>query len=252
MAGRDEIIAFCDELLESESFADYGPNGLQVPGSREVVRVATGVSASRELLERAVAARAQLALVHHGLFWDGAPRSLSDPLAARLRVALEAQLSLAAYHLPLDAHPELGNNALLCRELGFEPERRFAEVKGRPIGMIGRSPEALSAEELAARVTAALGREPLHFDEGPDRIRSLGVVTGAGSGSIHEAIDLGLDAFLTGEPAEPAMADSREGGIHYLAAGHYATEIGGVRRLGELLGDRFGVEVEFVELPNPI
>ena len=253
MAGRDEIIAFCDDLLEIGAFDDYGPNGLQVPGSAEVGRVATGVSAQRDLIERASAAGAELLLTHHGLFWDFLPRALTEQMAARLSAALGTGLSIAGYHLPLDAHRGIGNNALLCAGLGFEPDPRpFAEVKGRAIGVIGRHTEGVPAADLVARVESLLGREPLVFDAGPDTIREIGIVSGAGASEIHEAIRLGLDAFLTGEPAEHAMADAREGGVHFLAAGHYATETLGIRRLGELVAERFGIEHEFIDIPNPV
>lgn len=253
MADRDEIIGFCDELLDAHAFADYGPNGLQVPGAADVTKVATGVSAHLELLERARDAGAQLVLAHHGLFWDSQPRSLSLPMAARLRVALAAELSVAGYHLPLDAHPQIGNNALLCAALGFEATGEpFAETRGRSIGLVGRSDQPLPAADLFRAVRDAVGREPLVFDAGPGEVRSIAVVTGGGAGYLHEAIALGLDALLTGEPAEYAMADAREGGIHFIAAGHYATETFGIRRLGELVAERFDVEHEFIEIPNPV
>ena len=252
MASRDEIVAFCDALLESEAFDDYGPNGLQVPGSAEVSKVVSGVSAHRELIERAVDAAAQLLLVHHGLFWESGARALTEQMAERLRVALTGQLSIAAYHLPLDAHPEVGNNALLCEGIGLEAAGTFAAVRGREIGVIGRSEEGVAVADLLERVAALVGREPLVFDAGPATVHAVGFVSGAGAGEIHEAVRLGLDALVTGEPAEHAMADAREGGIHFLAAGHYATETLGVQRLGELVGERFGVEHEFIDVPNPV
>jgi dinuclear metal center YbgI/SA1388 family protein len=253
MARRDDIVQFCDELLDVASFADYGPNWLQVPGAAEVGKVATGVSAHRELLERAVDAGAQMVIAHHGLFWDFLPRALNEPMAARLRIALGAGLSVAGYHLPLDAHPEIGNNALLRDLLGFDasPEP-FGVAKDRPIGVVGRSAAAIGAEELTERVRKATGRDPLVFASGPDPLRSIGIVSGAGASFVNDAVALGLDAMLTGEPAEHAMADAREGGVHFIAAGHYATETFGVRRLGELVAERFGVEHEFIEVPNPI
>jgi dinuclear metal center YbgI/SA1388 family protein len=252
MAARDEIVAHVDELLEIERFDDYGPNGLQVPGSAEVRKVASGVSAHRDLIERSLAAGAQLLLVHHGLFWESLPLALSEQMAERLRIALSAGLSIAAYHLPLDAHPEVGNNALLCERLGFEAAGTFAEVRGRDIGVIGCTTQGVKAGELVRRVREMLGREPLVFDAGPETVRSVGLVSGAGAGEIHDAVRLGLDALVTGEPAEHAMADAREGGIHFIAAGHYATETLGVRRLGELVSERFGVEHEFIDVPNPV
>jgi dinuclear metal center YbgI/SA1388 family protein len=252
-AGREEIVEFCDQLLDADSFDDYGPNGLQVPGAAEVSKLATGVSAHRELLERAADAGAQLVLVHHGLFWDFHPRALSEQMAERLRIALEAELSVVGYHLPLDAHPEIGNNALLRDRLGFGSDPRpFAEVKGRAIGAVGRHPDGIEAQGLFDRVAEISTREPLVFDAGPERVRSIGIVSGAGASAIHAAVGLGLDAFLTGEPAEHAMADAREGKIHFIAAGHYATETLGVRRLGDLVADRFEIAHEFIEVPNPV
>jgi dinuclear metal center YbgI/SA1388 family protein len=253
VASREEIIGFCDELLDADGWEDYGPNGLQVPGSVEVSKLATGVSAHRELLERAADSGAQLLLVHHGLFWDFHPRALSEQMAARLRIALDAGLSVAGYHLPLDAHPVIGNNALLCLQLGFEPDPRpFGEVKGRAIGVIGRNRDGIQASTLIRRVEEACHRPPLVFDAGPDVVRSIGIVSGAGASEIHNAVELGLDAFLTGEPAEHAMADAREGRLHFIAAGHYATETLGIRRLGELAAERFDLEHEFIDVPNPV
>jgi dinuclear metal center YbgI/SA1388 family protein len=252
VASRDEIIGFCDELLDVAAFADYGPNGLQVPGSEEVTKVVTGVSAHRDLIERAVGADAQMLLTHHGLFWDFLPRALSEAMAERLRIALGAELSIAGYHLPLDAHPEIGNNALIARGLGFEPsDESFATAKDRPIGVVARG-DGIAAGELVERVRRLTDREPLVFDAGPEQVRSIGVVSGAGASFVHDAVNLGLDALLTGEPAEHVMADAREGGLHFVAAGHWATEVFGIRRLGELVADGFGVEHEFIPVANPV
>jgi len=252
VASCDEIVGFCDELLDAESFEDYGPNGLQVPGAPEVSRIATGVSANLAFLEAAVESGAGLAIAHHGLFWGGDPQTLSEQMAQRLRVLLTAQASLAAYHLPLDAHREIGNNALLCERLGFRQAEAFSSMKGAPIGVIGRDEGGVEPGELRDRVAKLTDREPLMFASGPGRVRSIGIVSGGASGQVRDAIALGLDAFLTGEPSEPAMADAEEGGIHFIAAGHYATETFGVRRLGELVAERFEVEHEFIDVPNPI
>ncbi len=247
MAGRDEIVRFCDELLDAPAFDDYGPNGLQVPGDAEVTKLVTGVSAHRELLERAVEAGAQLALVHHGLFWDSLPRALSEPMAERLRVALSARLSVGAYHLPLDAHPEVGNNALLAGALGCVDHIPFAGI-----GRGGTFAEPVAAADLFARVRGVTGREPLVFDGGPPEIRRIAIISGAAAGRLPQAVAEGYDAFLTGEPKENVMADAREAGIHFIAAGHYATETFGVRRLGDLLAERFGIEHVWVDIPNPV
>jgi dinuclear metal center YbgI/SA1388 family protein len=253
MAHLSQIVDALDELLQPGAFADHGPNGLQVPGREEVRKVVTGVSAHRELIERAIAADADLLLVHHGLFWSFHPVGLTPVLAERLRLLFNNDLSLAAYHLPLDGHAEFGNNALLARELGCERQEPFAVVGGAPIGRIGHFPgEGIGAAELLDRVQTATGRRPLAFESGPETVRTIGVVTGAAAKTLPEAVALGLDAFLTGEPAEHVMADAREAGIHFIAAGHYATETFGVRRLGEWLAERFGVAHEFVHVPNPV
>jgi dinuclear metal center YbgI/SA1388 family protein len=253
VADRDEILGFCDELLNAGSFEDYGPNGLQVPGKEEVSRVATGVSANLELISAAVDSGADLVLTHHGLLWGSELAPLSIPMAARLRALLCAEVSLAAYHLPLDAHPAIGNNALLREALGLEPDGRpFGEAKGSAVGVVGRCSDPIDVGELGRRLTLAVGQEPLIFDSGPDRISTVGIVTGGGSFAVHEAGQLGLDALVTGEPSEPVMGEAREYGVHFLAGGHYATETFGIRRLGELVAERFSIQHEFVDIPNPI
>ncbi len=247
------MVGFLDELLDAPGWSDFGPNGLQVPGSERVSRVVTGVSAHRELFERAARADADLVLCHHGIFWDKQPRALDGQQKGRLEALFAADLSLAAYHLPLDAHPEIGNNALIRDALGFEasPEA-FGLVKGRAIGVVGRNDAGVPAAEMAERLTELTGRQPLVQGAGPELVRSVAIVSGAGASMIHEAVALGLDAFLTGEPAEHAMADAKEGGLHFYAAGHYATETFGIRRLGELIAEPFGVEHEFIPVPNPV
>jgi dinuclear metal center YbgI/SA1388 family protein len=249
---RDELISFLDELLEADGWPDYGPNGLQVPGAEEVELVVTGVSAHRELFERAAEAGAQLVLCHHGIFWGDPIGPVSSQMKARLRTLFEADINLAAYHLPLDAHPDVGNNALICDGLGLERGEAFGDAKGRPVGWIGTAPEPLGVAELTERAATLFGSDPLAFDFGPAEIRRVGVVSGGASSTVHEAIALGLDAFITGEPSEHVMADAREGGIHFLACGHYASETFGVRKLGDLLAEKFSVSHTFVDIPNPI
>lgn len=249
---RDAILDFLDGLLRPGDFADYCPNGLQVPGRAEVEKVVTGVSATLPLFEAAAELGAGMVIAHHGIFWNGNPEALSVPQARRLKLLLGADINLAAYHLPLDAHGEVGNNVLLCEALGLTREAPFGDHRGNTIGWIGRADDAIDAAELSDRVARATGREPLAFDHGPAAIERVGIISGAASGHLGEAIDAGLDAFITGEPAERVMAESAEAGIHFVAAGHYATETFGVRRIGELIAERFGVEHVFVELPNPV
>jgi dinuclear metal center YbgI/SA1388 family protein len=252
VAKRDDLIAFLDELLESESFEDYGPNGLQVPGSAEVQLVATGVSAHQELFEQAAAAGAQMVLCHHGIFWGPGFGPITPQMKERLRLLFDSDMSLAAYHLPLDAHAEVGNNALICAGLGLERAEPFGDSKGRPVGWVGAATEPLTSAELLSRCKALFEREPLAFEFGPDEIRRVGIVSGGADSMVSDAIELGLDAFITGEVSEPVMADAREGGIHFISAGHYATETFGVKKLGELLSERFGVEHRWIEVPNPV
>ena len=251
MVATSELIRALDELLAPAAFDDMGPNGLQVPCTRSISRVVTGVTAQRELFERAVAERAELVLVHHGLFWSFQPTGLTPLLAERLRPLFKHDVNLAAYHLPLDAHPRYGNNALLAEALGCTDTRPFGDYKGTPIGRAGTLPE-ITTDELHARVRQATGREPLILGDGPGTIRSIGIVSGAAADSLHEAAAAGLDAFLTGEPREHITAEARELGLHFLAAGHYATETFGVRALGDRLAEQFGIEHVFVDIPNPV
>jgi dinuclear metal center YbgI/SA1388 family protein len=249
----DNILGYLDELLSPDSFADYCPNGLQVPGASDVQTIVTGVSASAELFERAAELGADLVIVHHGLFWSGAPLALTASAKRRLALLFEHDMGLAAYHLPLDGHQQVGNNALLATGLGCVAHEPFALHRGAPIGVAARfADEGVSASELVERVTRLTGRAPLAFLAGPERVRTIAIVSGAGSDHLGEAVAAGHDAFLTGEPAERVMTHAQEEAIHYLAAGHYATETFGVRRLGELLAERFGVRHEFVDVPNPI
>jgi dinuclear metal center YbgI/SA1388 family protein len=247
------IMSALDELLEPGAFQDLGPNGLQVPGPQDVSRIVTGVSAQRELVERAIAEQAQLVLVHHGLFWDFLPTGLTPVLAERLRPLFKHDVALAAYHLPLDAHAELGNNAILADRLGCERHEPFGAFKGVPIGRAGTFPgDGIPAGELFERVREVTARVPTVFDAGPERVRRIGIVSGSAADMLPGAIALGLDAFLTGEPKEHVMADAREAGIHFIAAGHYATETFGIRALGDWLARRFELEHVWVDIPNPV
>jgi dinuclear metal center YbgI/SA1388 family protein len=250
---RSELLAELDRLLEPERFDDYCLNGLQVPGPEQVATLATGVSAHAELFELAAAEGAELLLVHHGLFWDPGVRAIDAALARRLRLLFDAGIGLAAYHLPLDAHAELGNNALLARALGGTELEPFALHRGEPIGFLARLPDGgVEASELFARVGAITARDPLVFDAGPPLVASLAIVSGAGADYLEDAANAGAHALLTGEVPERAMATARELGLHLIAAGHYATETFGVRRLGEHLAERFGIRHVFLDVPNPV
>jgi dinuclear metal center YbgI/SA1388 family protein len=251
-----DLLADLDGLLEPERFEDYCLNGLQVPGGEQVSTIATAVSANGETFEMATAEGADLLLVHHGLFWGSGVRAIDPILARRLRILFEANVALAAYHLPLDAHRQVGNNALLAKALGAgEPEQLepFATHQGQPIGFIAALPgEGLPATDLFERVQSITGREPLVFDAGPERVRRLAIVSGAGADYLAAAAAAGADGLLTGEVPERAMAEARERGLHLIAAGHYATETFGVRCLGERLAERFSLRHIFLDVPNPI
>ena len=246
MAGRDEIVAYANELLEIERFPEFAPQGLQVVGAPEVTTIACGVSCSRELFERAVELGAELVLVHHGLFWRNEPLVVDARLRGRLEALFRGDASLVAYHLALDAHPTLGNNAQLAARVGATPVGPF-EVVG-----LGCTIDAVRVEDLAARVAGAVGRTPLVLRGGDREIRRLAVSTGAAGHDLVAAAHEGYDALLTGEPEEPSSATARELGIHLLAAGHYASEQFGVQALAAHLADRFELEWQFVEVANPV
>lgn len=250
---RTELVRYLDALLEAEGQADYGPNGLQVEGKAVVRKLATGVSACRELHERAAAWGADAVLVHHGVFWRFLPPpTLTGFLYQRVEPLFRHDMSLIAYHLPLDRHPEHGNNALIADGLGLIDREPFGVYEGRAVGWRGTLPAPLAVDRLSAACRDLLGQEPLHFAGGPAAVRTLGVISGGAQGELYQAIAAGLDAYLTGEASEWVMNVAREAGIHYFACGHYATERLGVRALGEHLARRFGLEVQFIDVPNPV
>jgi dinuclear metal center YbgI/SA1388 family protein len=248
MAARDEIIAWADEYLDVASYPDYGPMGLQVVGTAEVRRIVCGVSASRELFQRAAQAEAQLVLVHHGLFWERDSRVVGPVLRERLRALFDADLNLVAYHLALDAHEEVGNNALLCDELGVDRERRFADG----YGFGGRLAEPVPVSDLAERAQQRLGQTPLVFSYGPEVVERVAVCSGGAARYLAQAAAEGYDCFVTGEADEPTKHAANEAGVHFVAGGHYATETLGVRALAAKLAERFDLAWEFVDLPNPV
>jgi dinuclear metal center YbgI/SA1388 family protein len=247
MAGRDEILEYAAELLDLGSFSDYGPQGMQVAGADEVTKIVCAVSSSLELFQRSAAAGAQLVLVHHGLLWSNEPRVIDTRVRRRLQALFDADLTLAAYHLALDAHPEVGNNALLARELGVADDEPFAGI-----GRQGRLPTPEPLEAFLGRVQKRIAPEPLVFAEGPSHVERVAIVSGGGGRHLAEAAAAGCDLFLTGEPEEPSLHLARELEITFVAAGHYATERLGVQALAARLAERFGLDWEFVELPNPV
>ncbi len=248
-----DILAEADALLEPQRFEDYCVNGLQVPGPAQASRLASAVSANAETFERTAEAGAELLLVHHGLFWGSGVRTIDAALKRRLQILFDAGIALAAYHLPLDANAELGNNALIASALGAERMEPFASHRGSPIGFIARlAGEGLPTSELVERAAALTRREPLLLEGGPPVVRTLAIVSGGGGDYVGEAAQAGADALLTGEVSERITATARELGVHVIAAGHYATETFGIRALGEHLAGRFGLEHVFVDVPNPV
>jgi dinuclear metal center YbgI/SA1388 family protein len=243
-----QITEFLDDLLSPERFEDYGPNGLQVPGATEIATVVTGVSAHGELLDRAIERGADLVLVHHGLFWKGQPLEVTPATHLRLGKLFANDIALVAYHLPLDAHPEHGNNALLAAALELTETLPLGDL-----GIRGQLAEPEPLDTFATRLAAALGgRQPLVIDGGGHPVSQVGIVTGAGTDYLQDALAAGCDTFVTGEPAERAYGAAKDSSIHFLAGGHHATETFGVARLGELLSAEFGIAHHFEDVANPI
>ena len=246
MALLTDIVRFCDETLRPGDFSDYCPNGLQVEGRREVRRIVSGVTACQELLDAAVAHGADLVLVHHGYFWRNEPAPLVGIKGRRVRTLMRADVSLLAYHLPLDAHPELGNNRQFGDRLGFTGGAPFdGLVWGAELA------QPLSAEDLVARVAEALDRVPLVLGR-RDAVRRVAWCTGAAQGYLGLAAAAGYDAYVSGEVSEQTRHEAGELGLLYLGAGHHATERYGVQALGDLIAGAFGVEHLFVDIDNPV
>ncbi len=245
-----ELTDYCNRLLSVSDYQDYCPNGLQVEGRPQVSRLISGVTASLELLERAADVNADAILVHHGYFWRGEAPEITGIKQRRLRMLLSRDISLIAYHLPLDGHPELGNNAQFGQRLGFSVEGRFGLGPEGGLAMFGPSSLA-SADELSAHLQRCLNRAPLHVGGGERPIQRIGWCTGAAQDYIEHAAALGLDAFISGEISERTVHLARELGVHYFAAGHHATERYGVQALGAHLAERFDLDHEFMEIPNP-
>lgn len=248
----ESLVQYMDSYLEVDGFPDYGNalNGLQVAGPHEVAHVMTAVDASLASIEAAVDAGANLLVTHHGLFWSGL-QPLTGSHFRRVAALVRGSVALYACHLPLDAHAEIGNCALLARALGLEPEGRIGSYQGAELGWWGELPEPLSPQGLVARLRVATGQDQVHLiPGGPDAIHRIGVVTGGGAGFVPEAAALGLDALVTGEGSHHSHFDGTENGIHVLFGGHYATETFGVRALGEHLAERFALRVDFLDQPT--
>lgn len=251
MASLNELVDYCDTLLDVSAYQDYCPNGLQVEGRGEVRRIVTGVTACQALIDAAIAREADLILVHHGYFWKGEPAPITGMKQRRIKALLEHGISLLAYHLPLDGHPELGNNAQLAQRWQVAVAGRFGQGPNGGLGMSGVLDTPLGLEALGERVGENLGREPLLIPGGDHEIRRLGWCSGGAQGYIEAAAAVGLDAFISGEISEPTVHAARELGIHYIAAGHHATERYGVQALANRISEHFCLKNHFVDIPNP-
>ncbi len=246
---RDALLCYLDGLLQPAKFRDYCPNGLQVEGREEITRIVAGVTASQALLDIAVDRGADVILVHHGYFWKGEDGRITGLRRRRLGTLLHHEINLLAYHLPLDAHPELGNNARLAALFGWQAEGRFGD---QDIAWHGVLAEPVSLGDLTRRIALALGREPLVIGDPDRRVRRIAWCSGGAQGYFEQAIGLGVDAYLSGEISEQTVHLAHESGVAYLAAGHHATERYGAQALAAHLADKFAISCEFIDLPNPV
>lgn len=247
-----ELLAYADECLQPGRFHDYCPNGLQVEGRPGVGKLATGVTANQDVLDAAIAWGADAILVHHGFFWRGERAEIVGMKRRRLAALLAGEVSLLAYHLPLDAHPVLGNNARLGQLLGIDDWSSLQPGESAGIGNVGLLPEVVPASDLVLRVEQLTGRKAVHIGAGSDLVQRIAWCTGAAQGYIDDALRVGADLFLTGEASEQTVHIAREEGIHFVAAGHHATERYGVQALGEHLAGKFALEHRFFDTDNPV
>ncbi len=246
---RAALAAYLSDFLQAPDFRDYCPNGLQVEGRAEVMRIATGVTASAALIEAAVAAGADALIVHHGYFWRGEDARITGLRRRRIGLLLAHDLNLFAYHLPLDAHPEVGNNVALARQLGLTLAGRFGEQN---IGAQGTPAAGMTLGAFCKLIEQRLGRAPLVIGDLARPLHRVAWCTGAAQGLFEQAVALGVDAYVSGEISEQTVHVARESGVAYIAAGHHATERYGVQALGEHLAQRFGLQHQFIDVENPV
>ena len=252
MAGRDEIISFINEYLSSRDIKDYCTNGLQVEGAEEINKIVSGVSCSLELFEEAAVHGAQMVLVHHGLLWNIFPGVVTGVLKNRLKLLLDNDINLGAWHLPLDSHQEIGHSAMIAKGIGLEKLKPFGSYNGVSIGVSGTSPAPIALPELCERITATCGRKTVVLGAKKDFVSSVAIVSGGGGDMASQAVDSAMDVFISGEAKEHTQAFCKETGLTFIEAGHYHSERPGIIALGDLLAEKFGVKVEFVDIPNPV
>jgi len=253
MTQLNAIVEYCNDLLRINEFNDYCPNGLQVEGSNEVSRVICGVTACQDLIEAAIEKKAHVLLVHHGYFWKNESAVITGIKRKRIQKLLEHNISLLAYHLPLDAHPEVGNNITLANKLDINVSGCAQQGPSKGLLWNGELSSALSATDFGARIDKTLQRKSLHLAAASSKkIKTIGWCTGGAQDYIEEAAAMGLDAFISGEVSEQTFHLAKELDIHYFAAGHHATESYGVQALGAQLASQFRLDVEFVDIANPV
>lgn len=248
MPSRDEIIKFSEDYLKVNEFEDYCVNGLQVEGKEEVEKIVTGVSLSQKLIREAIKESADMIMVHHGIFGKqiGTPPKIEGYIKGRLKLLLENDINLTGFHLPLDAHPEIGNNISLAKSLGLQNLQAF------DIGFLGEVEKEMSFTALVDFFKKKYSFNPFQIAAGPEKIKKVGIVSGGGSDSFRKAFKEGVDTFITGEPKEDVVRAIEESEINFLAAGHYNTETDGIYNLGELLKNKFGLEHKFIDIPCDI
>lgn len=249
---RAELVDYTNKILAIDKFRDYCPNGLQVEGSERIRRIVAGVTACQALIDDAADHGADLILVHHGYFWKGESEPLVGIKAKRIKTLMQNDINLLAYHLPLDAHAELGNNAQLAAVLGIRVEDGLEPGNPYSVGNMGSIAQACSAENFAAHVADRLGREPQLISGGARSVKRVAWCTGSAERMIEQADALGVDMFISGEISEPVVHYAREAGIHYLGAGHHATERYGVQALGKHLAERFDLDYQYIDIDNPV
>ena len=251
MPPLQEIVSYTNQYLRINEFADYCPNGLQIEGQANISKLASGVTASLAFIEQAIEWGAQCLLVHHGYFWKNEAAPIVGMKKRRLQTLLAQDIGLMAYHLPLDAHPVVGNNVQLAQRLGIRSLEPLQKNAKSPIGNVGQLEAPIAAQEFVARCEQALGRTALHIDSGPERVQRIAWCTGGAQHMIEDAVEQGVDVYLTGEISEQTVHTARECGLHFISAGHHATERYGVQALGSHLAERFDLQHQFFDIENP-
>lgn len=252
MITRQALNTYLDTFLNVENMQDYAPNGLQVEGKSEIARIVTGVSACQVLLDAAVDHNADAIIVHHGYFWRAEKPQLTQMKQRRIKTLLTHDINLFAYHLPLDVHAQVGNNVQLAQLMQWQIVSELASGTTPNIGLVGELAEAMSVTAFAQHLQQQLSREPLTVVGGERLIKTLAWCSGAAQDFIEHAAQAGVDAYVSGEISERTFHAAKELGIHYFAAGHHATERGGIQALGQHLSDKFDVDVQFIDIDNPV